>query len=128
MVRFDFEEDRYGLRLEHLKVGRDFKPELGFLRQENFRRSFAQARFSPRPHSIDAIRRIVVQADFDYITNTERRPETKIIKGTLRLELESGDQASVDVTDNFEFLPEEFEIAPDVLLPVAEYDFRDILF
>ena len=128
MTRFEFEEDRYGLRVEHLKVGRDFKPELGFLRRENFRRSFAQVRFSPRPHSIDAIRRIVFQADFDYITDTEGRLETKIVKGTFRLELESGDQARVDVTDNFEFLPEEFEIATDVLLPVAEYDFRDVLF
>ena len=128
MGRFDFEEDRYGLRLEHLKVGRDFKPELGFLRRENFRRSFAQARFSPRPLRIDAIRRVVLQADFDYITDTEGHPETKILKGTFRLELENGDQASVNVTDNFEFLPEEFEIATDVLLPVAEYDFRDILF
>ena len=44
------------------------------------------------------------------------------------MELESGDQASVELTDYFEFLPEEFEIATDVLLPVAEYDFRDILF
>ena len=125
---FDFEEDRYGLHLEHLKVGRDFKPELGFLRRENFRRSFAQARFSPRPLSIDAIRRIVFQADLDYITDTEGQLETRILKGTFRLELESGDQASVELTDYFEFLPEEFEIATDVLLPVAEYDFRDILF
>jgi len=71
--KFDYAADRYGLSLEHLKVGRDFKPELGFLRREAFRRNFAGARFSPRPRSIDWIRRLVFQPDLDHITAASRR-------------------------------------------------------
>ena len=36
--------------LDRLVVEKNFNPEVGFLRRENFRRSFAQGRFSPAPH------------------------------------------------------------------------------
>src|SRR3990172_1947952 len=91
IAKLDYSADRYGLVLEHLKVGEDFKPELGFLRREAFRRNFAQARFSPRPQSIEAIRRMVFESELDYITDLLGRVETKRLQGTLRLELENGD-------------------------------------
>ncbi|MCY4027466.1 MAG: DUF5916 domain-containing protein, partial [Acidobacteria bacterium] len=45
--RFDYGGDRYGLQAEHLLVEKNFIPEVGFLRRDNFRRSYARARFSP---------------------------------------------------------------------------------
>ena len=36
MGRLDYGGDRYGLQLEHLKVGESFRPELGFMRREAF--------------------------------------------------------------------------------------------
>ena len=44
--------DRYGARAEYLKVGDNFNPEVGFLRRDDFKRSFAQLRFSPRPQNM----------------------------------------------------------------------------
>ena len=123
--KLDYNGDRYGLNLEHLYVGEDFQPELGFLRREAFRRNFAQGRFSPRPRSIDAVRRFVWQADFAHITDPAGRLETRRLLALFRIEFESGDRAQVNYTDNFEFLPEEFEISDGVILPVGEYPFAD---
>ena len=128
IAKLDYSADRYGLVLEHLKVGEDFKPELGFLRREAFRRNFAQARFSPRPQSIEAIRRMVFESELDYVTDLLGRVETKRLQGTLRLELENGDDTRFEYTRSFEFLPEEFEISDGIVLPVAEYRFQDVRF
>jgi hypothetical protein len=124
--KLDYTADRYGLKLEHLKVGARFKPELGFLRREAFRRSYVQGRFSPRPASIDAIRRFVFEGDFDTITDLTGRLETRVFKGLFRIEFENGDKATAEYARNFEFLPEEFEISDGVVLPIAEYHFQDV--
>jgi hypothetical protein len=128
IAALDYSADRYGLVLEHLKVGEDFKPELGFLGREAFRRNFVQARFSPRPQSIEAIRRMVFESELDYITDPAGQVETKRLQGTFRLELENGDDARVEYTRSFELLPAEFEIADGVILPVGEYRFQDVRF
>jgi len=126
--KLDYGGDRYGVVLEHLYVGEHFNPELGFLRREAFRRNFAQGRFSPRPRSIEAIRRFVWQGDFEHITDPGGRLETRTAGALFRIEFENADQARVEYNDNFEFLSEEFEIYPDVILPVGEYRFRDVVF
>ena len=48
---------RYGFEVERLMVGDNFKPEMGFLRRENFRWNYALARFSPRPERSSVIRK-----------------------------------------------------------------------
>ena len=45
--RFDYGGDRYGFQAEHLLVEKNFIPEVGFLRRDNFRRSYAQGAVQP---------------------------------------------------------------------------------
>jgi hypothetical protein len=127
-AQLDYGGDRYGLVLQHLVVGESFRPELGFLSREAFRRNFAQARFSPRP-AIDAIRRFVFQGELDYI---EGEPsgvlETRRFQGRFVTEFQLGDEATVEYNRQYEFLPEEFEIAEGVVLPIGGYDFEDVRF
>ena len=125
---FTYSSDRYGLILEHLYAGEYFLPEMGFLKRDPLRRNFAQARFSPRPRSIAAIRRLVYQGGFDYITDPGGRLETQQAEGQFQIEFENSDLARVVYTNYYEFLPEEFEISDGVILPVAEYRFQDVLF
>jgi hypothetical protein len=128
-AQLDYGGDRYGLQLEQLKVGESFRPEMGFLRREAFRRSFAQGRFSPRPRGIPAVRRFVFQGELDYVTGLPSgRVETRRLQGRFQTEFEGGDEASVEYTRQYEFLPEEFEISEGVVLPVAGYDFDDVRF
>ena len=80
-----------------------FNPEVGFLRRTAFRRSFGQARFSPRPGGA-ACERSIYEASADYITDTQNRPESKELQGTYRMELENSDIWSIDATQNYERL------------------------
>lgn len=130
MARLDYGGDRYGLQLEHLKVGESFRPELGFMRRLAFTRSFAQARFSPRAPSIDSIRRFVFEAEFDYITN---EPfgflETRRLQAQAGIVFNAGDEATVIYSKIFEFLPEDFEISDGIILPAgSSYNYQDVNF
>lgn len=123
--QFNYDSDRYGLRAERLVVERNFNPEIGFLRRDDFRRSFVQARFSPRP-GLAAIRKLRWEASLDRFTNGLGRLETQKVEGSFRIEFAGGDDWSTDFTDNHEVLDEEFEIADGVILPVGSYRFREV--
>ncbi|MDP1571205.1 MAG: DUF5916 domain-containing protein [Vicinamibacterales bacterium] len=121
--RLDWNADRYGLQAEHLFVGDDFNPEVGFLRRRAFHRSFAQARFSPRPARLAAVRRLVYEASLDYTTDTDQRLESREAQGTVRVEFESGDQWTTEYTRSFEYLAEAFGVGRDVSVPAGAYSF-----
>ncbi|HEY7820290.1 MAG TPA: hypothetical protein VIG29_18850, partial [Vicinamibacteria bacterium] len=123
--RFNWNADRYGISLERMRVEPDFNPEIGFLSRENFERSYGLVRFSPRPQSWRAVRKISFQGSFDYITDTAGTLETQIARGSILFDFENSDQMELIYRDNVEFLPEPFEIAPGIVLPVATYSFDD---
>ena len=125
--QFTYAGDRYGLSAEHLVVEADFRPEVGFVRRDNFRRSYATARFSPRPRSIEAVRRFRLEASLDYIETADTGIlETREAQIGFSTEFESSDRVGVTAVDSYEFLLEPFAAGPGVTLPVGGYGFRDI--
>lgn len=123
--QFDYNGDRYGLQVERLVVDEDFNPEVGFLRRTDFQRSFASARFSPRPASIAAVRKLRWEGSFDYITNGAGQVSTRIASGAFGAQLENSDQFLIETSHNYEFLADPFDIATGVVIPVAGYTFTD---
>ena len=123
---FNYAGDRYGFQLDHLLVGDNFNPEVGFLRRDDFRRTFAQARFSPRPASLRAVRQFTWEAGIDYFENGAGNVETRLLQGRFETEFENSDRFGVDLQDNRELLERPFRITPDVTIPVGLYDFRDV--
>ena len=130
MGQLDYGGDRYGLQLEHLKVGESFSPELGFMLREAFTRSFGQARFSPRAPSMDAVRRFIFQAEVDYITNEPFGfVETRRLQAHAEIEFNAGDETTVAYNRIYEFLPEDFEISDGIILPAGSaYTYQDVNF
>jgi hypothetical protein len=126
MGRFEYAHDRYGARAEYLKVGDNFNPEVGLVRRDDFARSFAAARYSPRPASIEAVRKFTWEASLEYLENGAGQLETRQLVGSFTTEFETSDQFSVDATNNYELLVDRFDIAEDVAIPVGSYDFSDI--
>ncbi len=122
----DYAGDRYGVQLEHLLIGEDFYPDVGFVRRRDMRRSFAELRFSPRPASIRAVRRFVGTGSLAYVENLGGAVETREATGLFTVEWENSDQLSVSAIQSYEFLPRPFPIAPDVTIPVAGYDFSNL--
>ena len=125
--QFVYGGDRYGLQAEHLVIEDNFVPEVGFLRRSNFRRSYATARFSPRPRSIEAVRQFRFEGSFDYILTADTgHVETRQTQLAFLTEFETSDRLGVSAADNYELLVEPFEAGPDVTLPVGGYGFRDV--
>ena len=125
--QFTYAGDRYGFQADHLVVEDNFVPEVGFLRRDNFRRSYATGRFSPRPRSIEAIRQFRLEGSLDYIlTANTGQVETRQTQLGFSTEFENSDRLGVSVTDNYELLVEPFEPGPGVTLPVGGYGFRDV--
>ena len=125
--KFEYAADRYGFQLDHVVVEDNFLPEVGFLRRDNFRRTFVAGRFSPRPVSIESVRQFSLDATVDYIaTADENRLETRQNVLAFQTEFETSDRLIVTLTDNYERLVVPF--APpgaDFEIPEGGYRFAD---
>jgi len=124
-LRFNYAGDRYGLDLEQLVVGEDFNTDIGFVPRLGIERHRAQARFSPRPQAWKDVRKIGLTAELDYITDRHGRLETRDAELRFDLELENSDALSATYARRFEFLPEDFPITADVVIPSGEYRFDE---
>jgi hypothetical protein len=126
-ARFEYSSDRHGLIGEHLLVGDAFNPEVGFVRRSDFRRSAVTARFSPRPAGSRLVRRHVWQGGYDYVTDGRAtRVENRGATGLWRVEFANSDMWSVDYARDYEFLPEDFEIATGVVVPIGGYTYQTL--
>ena len=122
-ARVSYGGDRYGFSASHLKIAENFNPEIGFIRRSNMRKTSGRVRFSPRPQSIQSVRRFRLQTELDYYENNLGQVETKEIKLELGTEFNRGDDLNISYTRNFEFLFSDFEISDGVILPVGGYAF-----
>ena len=122
---FSYTGDRYGLVAEHLFVDEQFSPGVGFLRRPDLRKSFGSVRFSPRPASIDWIRRLSWQGSYDYITDAGGTVETREAVGSFQVEMENSDRFDVFYTDTYDLLQRSFTIAHGVTIPIGAYNFSN---
>ena len=122
---FTYEGDLYAVQVDHLLVGDNFNPEVGFMRRDDFRRTFAAAQYSPRP-AMEAVRQFTWGASLDYIENGAGQLETRAAQLRFKTEFENSDEINVDFLRSYELLVEPFDITPDVAIPVGGYGFRDI--
>jgi hypothetical protein len=125
-AQLDYAADRYGLQLERLVVGDDFNPEVGFVRRDDMRRTFGQFRFSPRPRSMEAVRKFSAIGSMTYIEDGGGRLETRELDGELAAEFENSDRLFASYTATYEQLPRPFAIAPGVTVPVGVYTFTTV--
>jgi hypothetical protein len=127
--RFDYAADRYGMQLQYLDVGANYNPEVGFVRRYGFDRSYASARFSPRPRQhFKGIRQFTYQASLEYIENAAGQLETRNQTGRFAIEQQNSDLFVVEGGTNYELLVQPFAIAPGVRIPRGSYNFNDVTF
>ena len=126
-AKFDWVPDRYGIQTEFLKVGKAFNPEVGFLRRTDFTRSFASARFSPRPTSMRAVRKFTYVASLEYFENGAGDVESRQQTGRFNVELENSDIVNIEANANYDLLVAPFTPSPGVVIPVGGYHYNDVL-
>jgi hypothetical protein len=124
-ARFNYDADRYGARLDYTKVGKDFNPDVGFLRRQDFRRSAATLRFSPRPSGRSLVRQYTYETSGEYIENNAGHLESSGATGRFNIEFANSDQLSVDVNANHEGPTAPFPVSRGVSIAAGSYDFTD---
>jgi hypothetical protein len=120
---FDYNADRYGAQFDHLYVGTNFNPEVGFMRRKDFRRDYAMLRFSPRPARthMTAIRKFSYQASLEYFENGAGRVETRDAQTEFGITFQNSETLSAQYSRSYEFIPAPFLIATGVTVPVGGY-------
>jgi hypothetical protein len=122
-AQLDYAGDRYGVLVERLVVGREFNPDVGYVRRRDIRLSQALFRFSPRPRASRIVRRLSFSTNFAYADNAAGRVETRDWRGEFGLEFQNSDNVSISYGGTYEFLP----ISPRILgITIASggYDYR----
>lgn len=119
--------DSWGFSLEHLKVGKTFDPQVGFLRRSDFRTSTATLRYSPRPKHHPFIRQLRWNGNFDYTTNAAAtRLENRSLRAMFTAELHNSDTLNVFYDRDYEYLPSDFRIATGVVVPRGAYNYGTV--
>ena len=125
--QFNYAGDRYGMQVDHLLVEDNFNPEVGFVRRDNFRRTYMEGRFSPRPRSIEAVRQFRFVGGVDYILGASSNLlETRLNRLEVQPLFESSDRIDLTINDNYELLVVPFAPGPHVTIPVGGYAFTDV--
>jgi hypothetical protein len=125
-AQFNYTHDRYGLALDRLVVEKNFNPEIGLLRRENFRRNLARVRFSPRTTNNRLVRQWIYEGSIDYVTDNDNRLESRELNGSFRMDLHSSDALALEYSRRFEFIPEAFSIDRTLRIGVGEYSFDNV--
>ena len=124
--QLDYNGDRYGLQLERLAVGNGFAPGVGYVRRADMRRSYGEARFSPRPRRNNVVRKYSFTGSVAYIENGAGRLETREQQAEFGIDFQNADRFIATYTTTYEFLPAPFRIARNVTLPVGGYGFDGV--
>ena len=122
-AQLDYAGDRYGIQAERLVVGRDFAPDIGFVRRSDMRKTYAQARFSPRPRGSRRVRKRSAVGQYTYIDDDARRLSTRTVDGELALEFQNSDRLSAGVTANYERVTRTFPLTATAAVAPGIYSF-----
>ena len=120
-ARASYDADRFAFRLDQIGIGRNFDPAVGFVRREDLQRTWTQARYSPRPAGLAAIRQFQFQGQFEYVENIAGQVENREFEFQFQAQFESSDQLQLQYIDGYEFLPRDFEISDGIIVPTGEY-------
>jgi hypothetical protein len=123
-IKYDWYTDIYEVFAEHLYIGPDFQHDVGFVRRRGIQRSDAAFIWEPRPERFD-IRNFVFRGEVIYTTDISRHLLTREQIFQMTTRLENDDAFRVNVTDTFDRVDRPFEIASGIVLPAADYQFRD---
>ena len=119
-----YDGDKYGARASHLEVGEAFNPEVGFLRRSDFAKSSGSLRFSPRPASIEAVRKLTWEVLVDHFADGRGGLESRQQTGRFQVEMENSDRWSIEHIRDFERLDDPFAISDDVDILPGRYSFN----
>jgi len=117
-----YNADEFGVGVDHMVVGGDFNPEIGYVRRDDFRLWSANARVSPRLQGNALMRQLTFQVDGEHIANEHAGyTESKSASGQFGIEFQNSDQFNVQFNwDHENFVKD--ERVGGAVIPMGEYD------
>ena len=122
-IRVSFPNDVWTAHLSYREFGDDYRPTMGFVTRNGFRRIEPRIGWSPRPESIDWIRKFDFSAQFRNMTQlgTGILEEREWQLDLLGVDFESGDNIEVQATRTLEFLDYGYEVSDGIDILPGEY-------
>jgi hypothetical protein len=120
----DYPNDVVDMSMSFQEVQEQYSPAVGFTPRSEFRRYTPEARWNPRPSGNRYIRRFGFGVQPNVLTNLQGDLES--VEGNIqlfRVEMHSGDNLQVEASPSYEYLKDDFEISPGIVLP-AGTDYR----
>lgn len=126
-LTLDYTGDWIGWQVNHLEIGEELEPGIGFVLRRDIARSSGSLRLTPRP-AIRGLRKIDIRNNFEYVTSARSRRDVldRSWEISVTPELDSGDEADLELGYQFQRLDEEFVLTPGdtapVIVPVGDYE------
>jgi hypothetical protein len=120
----NYNGDVWGWGMDHTVVEHAFNPEVGFVRQADFRQTSGSGRFSPRP-DIPNVRQLNFSVDADYLENARTGlVESKGYGGSASVELDNQDRMNVSWSYGYEHFVQAERIS-GATIPAGSYENPD---
>jgi uncharacterized protein DUF5916 len=117
-----YPNDEWEARLLARVVQEDFRPALGFVQRPGTRRYAGTLFWNPRPHT--KVRQLGFGGSFDVFTEPEGQAQTVNVRvEPFHVEMDSGDEATISVSPQYERLDADFDIVPGITIPEGSYSF-----
>ena len=125
-ARAEWNADRYGVEVNHLFVGDDFNPEVGFVQRPDIRRTLASARFSPRVRTVRSVRQVFLDGDVEHIANTAGELVTRVVTAAFSTEFHRSDRVFANASRTHDRLSAPFRLAGGPAIAPGAYDFSNV--
>jgi hypothetical protein len=126
--RVNYPNDVWRAHVSFREFGNAWDPAVGFAPRRGFRRVQPTVSWNPRPRA-SRVRQYEFEMYYEHLTDLGGLLETRRAAARpLGVRFNSGDQLSVTVANQYEFLKQPFQIAEGIALAPGGYSFNDVVF
>ena len=120
-----FENNLFRFIAVYEDVGKNFKPEIGFIEREGIHQYFAQGAYKPRPKFLPFVRNMEFEVQTEHYTDRNGRFLTRQNELSWRTRFKNSSSFFLrPVEDVTERLTEPFRIRPGIVIPAGIYHFN----
>ncbi len=122
-LRLNFPNDIWTAHISYREFGDDYRPSLGFVPRNGFRRVEPRIGWAPRPQSIAWIRQLDFAVQFRNLTNIDTGvlEEREWQFDVFGIDFESGDNIEIEATRVREFLDYGYEVSDGIDILPGDY-------
>ncbi len=122
-VELAYPNDQFSFRAGSMRIEKNFQPGMGFVPRADIQESYALCTLGPRTRRLGLLQ-VLISAEVDYITDLNQRLLTRQLSFTpFTLRFKSGDEGSLNVYSQYEFLDKPFKIYSSHLIDRGRYTF-----